>query len=435
MGVLRARLLRRIRARTRTAASASTTRRCRGSATRAINVHAKLMIVDDRFVRIGSANLNNRSMGLDSECDLAVEDAGDGRCGRPRRFLARLLAEHLGVEARPVRRGARAQPARRARPSRRCAAAPRTLEPLDGTVAPWLESVVPEAAVVDPERADRRRRSCRRWWRRSRAAAPRQWPLLALGAFALAGGRRVALDPAALLVRPGRARCACCPPLGAQPVGAGRRRAGSFVAGGLLLVPVTLLIVVTAAAFGPRLGRALRAARRAAQRGAGYGLGRALGRQRVRRLFGSRLSSGGQRLSRHGIVVVTVIRLLPLAPYSIVNLAAGAAEIGLRDFLIGTALGMLPGVFGAALFAEQLVRTMRRPEPGNVLLLIARGDGAAAGGALDRASLDGPSAPGGGLAARLAARFRTSGRTPGTAAPSPRRLKPTSPGLRVAPPS
>ena len=36
-------------------------------------VHSKVMIVDDRFLRIGSANLNNRSMGTDTECDLAVE--------------------------------------------------------------------------------------------------------------------------------------------------------------------------------------------------------------------------------------------------------------------------------------------------------------------------------------------------------------------------
>ena len=35
-------------------------------------VHSKLMIVDDRILRIGSANLNNRSMGTDTECDLAI---------------------------------------------------------------------------------------------------------------------------------------------------------------------------------------------------------------------------------------------------------------------------------------------------------------------------------------------------------------------------
>jgi phosphatidylserine/phosphatidylglycerophosphate/cardiolipin synthase-like enzyme len=61
------------------------------------NVHSKLLIVDDRIAYLGSANLSNRSMALDSECGLAV----DGR-GREdvREALAelrcRLLAEHLG---------------------------------------------------------------------------------------------------------------------------------------------------------------------------------------------------------------------------------------------------------------------------------------------------------------------------------------------------
>jgi phosphatidylserine/phosphatidylglycerophosphate/cardiolipin synthase-like enzyme len=62
---------------------------------REINLHAKLIIVDDRFVRIGSSNLNHRSQGLDGECDLAIE----ARDERTRRAIAglreRLLAEHL----------------------------------------------------------------------------------------------------------------------------------------------------------------------------------------------------------------------------------------------------------------------------------------------------------------------------------------------------
>jgi len=65
-----------------------------------IYVHAKLTIIDDRIIRIGSANLNNRSMGLDSECDVFID------CERPgnakaeptiRRIRESLLTEHLGI--------------------------------------------------------------------------------------------------------------------------------------------------------------------------------------------------------------------------------------------------------------------------------------------------------------------------------------------------
>jgi phosphatidylserine/phosphatidylglycerophosphate/cardiolipin synthase-like enzyme len=52
---------------------------------RTIIVHAKLTIIDDILLRIGSANLNNRSLGFDTECDLSLEAAGP-RLGRePRR--------------------------------------------------------------------------------------------------------------------------------------------------------------------------------------------------------------------------------------------------------------------------------------------------------------------------------------------------------------
>jgi phospholipase D1/2 len=77
-------------------------------------VHSKVMIVDDRFVRIGSANFSRRSMGVDSECDLAAyagvadDDAGAGtgvdsrhRAG-VRRIRDRLIGEHLGMSADEV---------------------------------------------------------------------------------------------------------------------------------------------------------------------------------------------------------------------------------------------------------------------------------------------------------------------------------------------
>jgi phosphatidylserine/phosphatidylglycerophosphate/cardiolipin synthase-like enzyme len=60
-----------------------------------VKVHAKLIIIDDQYLRIGSSNLNYRSTGLDTECDLTIEAS----CGQDRRKIAeirnRLLAEHL----------------------------------------------------------------------------------------------------------------------------------------------------------------------------------------------------------------------------------------------------------------------------------------------------------------------------------------------------
>ena len=69
-----------------------------------IYVHSKLMIVDDRLLRVGSSNMNNRSMGLDSECDIAI-GATQGAAFDPaiRKLRETLMAEHLGTTRDVVR--------------------------------------------------------------------------------------------------------------------------------------------------------------------------------------------------------------------------------------------------------------------------------------------------------------------------------------------
>ncbi|MFD1950287.1 phospholipase D-like domain-containing protein [Sphingomonas arantia] len=65
-----------------------------------IYVHAKITIVDDRQLRVGSANLNNRSLRLDTECDVIVDDAENPHQKLQaviRNIRNDLLAEHLGV--------------------------------------------------------------------------------------------------------------------------------------------------------------------------------------------------------------------------------------------------------------------------------------------------------------------------------------------------
>ena len=70
-----------------------------------IYVHAKIMIVDDRIFRIGSANMNNRSMGLDSECDVFVDCDREGNghaTDAIRKIRHSLLAEHCGLEEEDI---------------------------------------------------------------------------------------------------------------------------------------------------------------------------------------------------------------------------------------------------------------------------------------------------------------------------------------------
>jgi phospholipase D1/2 len=67
-----------------------------------IYVHAKVLVIDSMLLRVGSSNINNRSLGLDTECDLAVEARPDDpRAPELRRAILAvrdsLVSEHLGV--------------------------------------------------------------------------------------------------------------------------------------------------------------------------------------------------------------------------------------------------------------------------------------------------------------------------------------------------
>ena len=119
-----------------------------------IYVHAKLMFVDDRFLRVGSANMNNRSMGLDSECDLLVDGTE-----RPevRDTIASLrtdlLAEHLGLEAAEVAH-CFAETKSLVACIERLRGSGRTLVPLQPEEPNALKGKLAKSEILDPEGPD-----------------------------------------------------------------------------------------------------------------------------------------------------------------------------------------------------------------------------------------------------------------------------------------
>jgi len=67
---------------------------------------------------------------------------------------------------------------------------------------------------------------------------------------------------------------------------------------------------------------------------------------------------------------VILIRIIPVAPFTIVNLVAGASHIRFRDFALGTVLGEVPGLLVLALFVDQVSETVRHPSMMSVSLLV-----------------------------------------------------------------
>jgi hypothetical protein len=81
---------------------------------------------------------------------------------------------------------------------------------------------------------------------------------------------------------------------------------------------------------------------------------------------GKRSARLSRRLADDGIIAVAIIRDLPVAPLTIVNMIAGASHIKLKDFLVGTAIGMLPGILGVVVFSDRLLNAVRNPNWFNV---------------------------------------------------------------------
>jgi len=136
----------------------------------------------------------------------------------------------------------------------------------------------------------------------------------------------------------------------------------AYLVGGLVLFPVNVLIAVTVLVFGPLLGGIYAVLGSLASALLLYEIGRSLRRGVLRRQLTPRLRLLGARLARRGLPAIVFVRIVPLAPYSVVNLVAGAARIRRRDYALGTVLGMLPGIVVNAVFVDRIVALIQRPQ-------------------------------------------------------------------------
>jgi uncharacterized membrane protein YdjX (TVP38/TMEM64 family) len=76
-----------------------------------------------------------------------------------------------------------------------------------------------------------------------------------------------------------------------------------------------------------------------------------------------------RELEGRGIVAVALIRKIPIAPFTIVNMLIGSSSVPYREFIVGTMLGMLPGIAAFALVGERIVGLFRDPTPLNIALV------------------------------------------------------------------
>lgn len=333
MGVLRERVLRQLRAEDLHGRLRLYYPRVPGLGEDYIYMHSKVLVVDDDLLHVGSANLSNRSMGVDTECDLSIERRAGVAAVRER-----LLGEHLGaspddVRAETARRGSLVAAIESLRGGER------TLVPLEPEPSPLLDTLVPD--VVDPrypidlvEIAT------------DEPAAPTSRIALLRGLvpWALFVGLGLAwqLSPLKQWLRLGEldavvsflSRAPAAPAIVLL----------AYAVGGLIFFPLNALIVATAVLFDPPASVAYAISGSLCNALVVFGVGRLLHLDLLERLLGGQFPRLRGALERHGVVAIMALRMIPVVPFSLFNLACGGVGVPLRAYTLGTLLGLTPGI-------------------------------------------------------------------------------------------
>lgn len=340
-----------------------------------MTVHSKIMIVDDTYLTIGSANLNNRSMGYDTECQLTIDASRDEFNQRAlRETRAYVLAHHCEIDPSDL--------------AKDIAETKSIIKPLEDLCRPDRNRHLAKFEVhdqgklqledmnwLDMEKPTELEMAVDQWGFASEIASkklgvsPR---ILLLGLtilFAIALGlawhyflkspkgpeatlRSLLLDP---LSDPGQAVFLI--PL-------------IYGLGAILFIPINLLIIVTASIESTGLALVYIFVGITANVAVGYTLGRLAGHFIFQRFFGKRTQTILDRIGQGQFLTILFIRLFPIAPSSLINLAAGSGKVPFFRFLGATIVGMAPGTFMLVLFQKSLMDVFREPGIGSILTLI-----------------------------------------------------------------
>ena len=300
-----------------------------------ITVHSKVMVVDNRIARIGSANLSRRSMGLDSECDLVVTDKHAAT-----ELCADLLSEHLGAEFSAVAEsltggGLIATLERFAGNARR-------LDPIEIDASEIEQALLePIARVADLEKPIVRASGDDQG--SSAASFPvAGWLFVAGAGLAVAfwvywavqsSGEEFSLKGMLQTLR-GIVDHPLAP-LAVLP---------AFIAGSLVIAPVIGMIALCALLFDPWIASVSALAGTLAATAVNHWLGSRFHSALMRRMPDSITDKISSLASSSDIWTLAGLRLIPIAPFTVINLVVGASGIKLRDFILGTLIAMTPGI-------------------------------------------------------------------------------------------
>ena len=332
---------------------------------RDVRIHSKVMIIDDKYLRVGSSNLNNRSMGLDTECDIVM--IGDDE--KSRRKIAKirndLINEHTGRGMEAIEK----------------------LVSREVEISAFLNYIghsTQHFRKVNDEhfRFEKFSGFCTRYGDPEKPFIPPQWTMTYRYAPTRRNlPRRLLLCGALAVILALLCFAWQWPPLeeAFSPDRILSALAGfknspyafwiflcAFAVSGIV-VPVTLLIILSVAVWGLAAALPVALAGIMLTSILGFGLGRAMGLRPVRALLGTDTEKYRQFVENTGFMGITLFRMIPIAPFSLVNIGLAVVGLPFLRYMCGTLVGMLPRLVTTTLVGHSLIQLWLQPGSGTLL--------------------------------------------------------------------
>ncbi|MGZ9097630.1 MAG: VTT domain-containing protein [Micavibrio sp.] len=333
---------------------------CKNGREKDVRIHSKIMIVDDLYLRVGSSNINNRSMGLDTECDLVF--IGNDETSRHKIASIRndLISEHTGRDMDSIEKLV-------------------SRETDIGTFLNYIGTSNQHLRRVNDEhfRFEKLAGICTFLGDPIKPLIPAEWTMT----YCYAGTRRnlprrlifVSLVMAFFIALAGLSHTASLSPYLSpeilKPLLTDIRLShwgiaatlGAFIIGGIFL-PVTVLITATAIIWGPVMGLYLSLIGTLASAILGFATGRLLGLRILHIIMGSTAEKLNQFVKDNGMAGMTFLRMIPAAPFSITSLGLGVSDISFIQYFGGTFMGMLPRILVLVILGDALMQFWQNPD-------------------------------------------------------------------------
>lgn len=143
-----------------------------------------------------------------------------------------------------------------------------------------------------------------------------------------------------------------------------------YVGGGFILFPVTVLNLAAAMVFGAVWGVIYALIGALLSAAVFFGIGHGLGDKYLRKYIGGKVKTIDEKISESGIIGLTMLRYVPMAPYSVFNVMAGISSVTFPVFMLATFFSLVPGAIARGIVGDSLMQMVLDPTQETLFWLI-----------------------------------------------------------------